>query len=554
MILDYIADMIGLKAKEKGIELIFDIDHEVRANFLGDPLRISQIILNMMSNAIKFTEIGSVSVKVHSHDVDERRTRLQFEVKDTGIGLTQAQINSLFQSYTQADAATSRKYGGTGLGLTISKQLTELMNGQIWVESTYKEGCTFFINLELEYEKPHEFRVYHLPSKEIMQKRILIIDSHENTTNALTNMLGYFHMNVHSVDNEQDARLAMNRQEYDIVFVDDEISEFNQFQLCVKENPPLIVLIQNWINDYDEEYYAERCIDAFIKRPFNQQMLFDTIVRLYSDDKTISHVQKRQYVKDDIKALGRHEILIAEDNIINQKVMKGLLSDTALELVFADDGEIALDKLSHKNDFSLILMDIHMPKLDGYETSRKIQENEDYRNIPIVAMTADAMPEDVKKAKEYGMQDHISKPIDIQSLYETLITYLKTNSDDLDDITHKLHEVPELDYINTMKYTGNDPYLYQSILEDFVSMYSDSHTKMSGYITSQEYAKGEYYARELKEAASNIGAKKLFKYARILENSFENRYYALLLKYEEEYRKSLNTFIEAMNKLLDIKK
>ena len=561
MILDYIADMIGLKAKEKGIELIFNIEKGVRANYLGDPMRISQIILNMMSNAIKFTDEGSICINVRSEDVTFSTTMLQFEVKDSGIGLTPEQVNKLFQSYSQADSSTSRKYGGTGLGLMISKQLTDLMNGKIWVESVYGEGCSFFINLELEHENPKECRVYHLPSKEIMQKRILIIDSHKNTADALENMLGYFHMNIECAHNYDEAKQKISLGAYDIVFVDDKICEQNGTVFLDVDTPPLIVLIQDWIDDIGDIYFDEHKIDTYIKRPFNQKMLFDAILRLYTTDSTLFADIKKDYTKDDVVALGDHTILIAEDNLINQKVMRGLLAGTALNLVFVENGQLALDVLATRNDVELVLMDIHMPVLDGYEATTIIRENKNYDKLAVVAMTADVTPQDVKKAKEVGMQDHIAKPIDILSLYEMLCTYLKVNEtnqstqiqvpNDLEyeKIINLLSHVEYLDYINTLKYTGNDPYLYKSILKDFISMYSDSHNELLRLINSQEYGLGEAYSRDLKEASANIGAKHLFKYTRILEASFVSRDYSLLVKYERKYHLALSDFLDAMSVL-----
>lgn len=553
MILDYIADMIGITVKEKGIELIFNIEHGVRANYLGDPMRISQILLNMMSNAVKFTDEGSISINVRSQDVDSAKTMLQFEVKDSGIGLTQEQVNKLFKSYSQADTSTSRKYGGTGLGLMISKQLTERMNGKIWVESIYGEGSSFFINLELEYENPKENRAYRLPSKEIMQKSILIIDSHKKSVDALENMLDYFHMNIQSTDSINEAKNKLKEEVYDIVFVDDKMSEHNSTVFLDMENPPLVVLIQDWMDNREDVYFDKYNIDAYIKRPFNQKMLFDTILELYANDTSFSTSIKKSYSKEDVIALGKHTVLVAEDNPINQKVLQGLLSGTTLELVFVENGQLALDTLNTRDDIELVLMDIQMPVLDGYETTTLIRKNKKYDNLTIIAMTADVMPVDIKKAKKSGMQDHIAKPIDILSLYSVFCTYLKGKETDIEyeDILKLLSNVKNLDYINSLKYTGNDPYLYKSILQDFIFMYKDSHQKLSSIIKEQNYKKGETYSRELKEASANIGAKELFKYTRILEVSFINGDYSLLEKYEREYHFYLSEFLDSMKVLAE---
>jgi len=420
IILDYLADMIGLKAKEKGLEVVFDIDRSVRANFIGDPMRISQIILNLMSNAVKFTDKGTITLKVSN--IDKNQTLL-FEVIDTGIGITDKQLTNLFQSYSQAKSSTTREYGGSGLGLVISKQLVSLMNGKIWATSKYKKGSSFFVTLPLELESPKEFRVYRLPSKDIMKKRVLIIDSLPKSTEALKNMIGYFHIETQAVKTFKEAKKLLDTKPFDIIFVDDEICNYSTLIEYKKKYNLVNILIQNWMSDFDEKFLKDNGIDTYIKKPFNQKILFDTFVHLYSDI-TVNE-RKTNYTINDLQTLGKKHILLAEDNSVNQKIIKGLLRKTDLELHIANNGQELLELTKSIKTIDLILMDIKMPIMDGYETTKKLREDSKFDNIPIVAMTANSQPEDINKTKEFGMQDYLCKPLEVKSFYKLLFKFLK---------------------------------------------------------------------------------------------------------------------------------
>ncbi|MFA6196326.1 MAG: response regulator [Sulfurimonas sp.] len=424
MILSYLADMMSYKALEKGINLTFDIDHNIGRNYLGDPFRISQILLNLLGNAVKFTNSGGVTLSIKALDAKDGKSLVKFAISDTGIGLKKEQIQNLFQSYTQASSDTSRKYGGTGLGLSISKQLVTLMDGEIWAESQYGKGATFFVTLTLETNESTDKRKYRLPSKDIMQMRVLIIDSNLESLLSLSNLLQYFHIPVESAINLNEANACMNKSNFDILFVDRDmydVLDINAYKVKTKAH---IVLIQNWENILKNEKVDYSVVDEVLKRPFHQQMIFEILSSLYNmngipNNKNQTDVSS----KDDIKALGHHKILIAEDNSINQKVMRGLLADTELELVFANDGKEALHQLN-RTSFELIFMDINMPNLDGLMTTQIIRKKSKFDKIVIVGLSGDANDEDKEKAKSVGMQDYLLKPIDIKALYEVLIKYL----------------------------------------------------------------------------------------------------------------------------------
>jgi signal transduction histidine kinase/response regulator of citrate/malate metabolism len=424
MILSYLADMMSLKAQEKGIKLTFVIDHNIGKNYLGDPLRISQVLLNLLSNAVKFTNEGGVTLRIKTVDSAEESSTVEFEVSDTGIGLKEEEIQNLFQSYSQASSDTSRKYGGTGLGLTISKKLVDIMNGKIWVKSEDGKGSSFFVSLTLDTDQ--DKRKYRLPSKDIMQMRVLIIDSDAESVDSLTNLIRYFHMPVQSAANIDEAKKLMANNGFDILFIDKDLFDLFDVKSYKLENKSHIVLIECWANILRNEKIDYSTVDEVLKKPFHQQRIFEILSSLYNINGIPNNAaQIDRYNKDSVRALGYHKILIAEDNIINQKVMKGLLSDTKLEIEFADDGREALDKLETSSvPYELILMDVNMPNMDGLMASQIIRKKSLFDDIPIVGLSGYGSDEDREQAKNAGMQDYLLKPIDVKVLYEVLNKYL----------------------------------------------------------------------------------------------------------------------------------
>ncbi len=424
MILSYLADMMSLKAKEKGIKLTFVIDHNIGKNYLGDPLRISQVLLNLLSNAVKFTNKGGVTLRIKTVDSAEESSTVEFEVSDTGIGLREEEIQNLFQSYSQASSDTSRKFGGTGLGLTISKKLVEIMNGKIWVKSEFGKGSSFFVTLTLDTDK--DKRKYRLPSKDIMGMSVLIIDSDAESVDSLKNLISYFQMPVQSAVNIEDAKELMAKNGFDILFIDKDIFDLLDVKSYKLEKKSHIVLIECWANILRNEKIDYSIVDEVLKKPFHQQRIFEILTSLYNINGIPNNTQQiDRYNKESIKALGFHKILIAEDNKINQKVMSGLLRGTKLEIEFADDGQEALNKLETNGaTYELIFMDVNMPNMDGLMASQIIRKKSVFDNIPIVGLSGHGSDEDREQAKNAGMQEYLLKPIDVKALYEVLNQYL----------------------------------------------------------------------------------------------------------------------------------
>lgn len=423
-IFNYLADMIGLKVKEKNLELIFDIDHNLNKSFIGDPLRVSQILLNLLGNAAKFTDKGSITLASSVLSSNETHRELLFEVRDTGIGITQKQLEHLFENYTQADGDTSRKYGGTGLGLSIAKQLSKMMHGDVWAESTYGKGTSFFVKILLEKDTHESKRRYRLPSKELMQKRILLADTREKSIEALRKILDYFHMDITTACSVEQAHEVLTKNEFDILFIDEEMFYKCQGDTCRLDKKEHIVILEDWMDSLQKDEASYLPGHLYLKRPFTQKMLFETILKLYNFQNEECKEEKSA-TKEDLKTLGKQRILLAEDNEINQAVIKGLLRESEIEVVCTNNGQEAVDTLlSSSEPFKLILMDINMPILGGIEATKKIRQFEKFTNTAIVALSGDTSQEDITKTKEAGMQDYLVKPIDVSALYKILMHYL----------------------------------------------------------------------------------------------------------------------------------
>jgi signal transduction histidine kinase/HPt (histidine-containing phosphotransfer) domain-containing protein len=556
--LDNVANMMSVKAEEKGLELVFDIDNSVPAMIKGDPLRLGQVIINLMNNAVKFTQRGTIVLKVKMLSVDGKKF-LEFIVSDTGIGLTKEQIKKLFQAFSQADSSTSRKYGGTGLGLTISKQLVELMGGNIWVESKYGEGSRFIFTIETEQL---ERRSYRLPSRSLMKKKILIVEDNAKTSASLTQMLGYFqYTSLHASNAKEMKQLILNNS-FDIVFIDKDIMSECSSEEIQKYSNAKIVLMQSGLQIMSDKMFNDVVIHAYLAKPFNQQMIFQIILDLFSKESMKRTQSVQKLTKNNLSVLRGSCILLAEDNVINQTVIFGLLEDTGIEVVIANNGKEVLIQLEKNSNIEMVLMDINMPVMDGYEATIKLRKKSKYNNLPVVALTANAMQKDIERAKEVGMQEHLGKPIDVQALYGLLLKYIvkkvdastvhesKNKENDIKLTLEQIAKLKDLNIQEGMERVGGDAVLYKNILFDFVDIFKDSVSQFETLISQSRMEEVAYLAHNIKGTAGNIGAESLFKMMELFEAAIEKKDedFDLLIHRYKEIFESILLSIESLKK------
>jgi signal transduction histidine kinase/FixJ family two-component response regulator len=401
-IVERIVDLLKPLANKKGLDIFINYSESINNNFYGDPLRVGQILTNIIGNAIKFTDKGNITIYISKND-----NKIKFEVKDTGIGLTTKEISKLFKSFSQADGSITRKYGGTGLGLSISKQLVELMNGKIWVESEIEKGSTFIFEIEL----------------------------------------------VSIVDNKSD-----------------------------KEK-------------------EEKMID-----------------------------------KKSIKLLEGKNILLVEDNIINQEMMKGILDNIKLNISLANNGQEAVEKFDTNNNYDLILMDIQMPIMDGYQASRIIREKS--KNIPIIALSANGMKEDIEKSKSAGANEHLVKPFDVLVLYKILVKYILE-----DEKGQKDEEYESTKKLSNFKYIDKEHALELLLGEEDLFLIAAKGLLKYKDIKLEELDDIEFNSmvHKIKGVAGSAGATKVLE---IIEKLYGNRNDDLIKKFQEELLNACNEITE----------
>lgn len=415
-LLDDISNIISHKANEKHIELIFDIDRSVPNKLIGDPLRLLQVLVNLLNNAIKFTEQGHVILRARGQQISRLNLKIHFEVIDTGIGMDQGQIAKLFQSYTQADESITRKYGGTGLGLAICKNLVSLMGGSIQVSSKPNIGSTFSFNIKLHSDFDFEKRHYRLPSTDLMSKNALILDDSSENASVLQRGLEYFHYEVKSISESSDVVALFKNYAFDIVFIDTKMALSGEFkrelQNRIKEDALKLV----WMGEDIKKRGG-----YILSKPFNQLDIFNTVLAIYGYmDQSGKHQNNTKKLKESLKKFGGETLLLAEDNEINRSIIAGLLAGTDIVIVTAETGRQAVDIVNENPNVNVILMDIQMPIMDGFEASRIIRLNQDFDPIPIIAVTGNTLESDIQNISNAGMNGHIAKPIDVNTFYTTL--------------------------------------------------------------------------------------------------------------------------------------
>jgi two-component system, sensor histidine kinase and response regulator len=565
-ILGNIANVVGMQAEKKGLEFVFQIDPMVSQNLVGDPLRLGQVLMNLAGNAVKFTEQGEVVVSVSLEKQVEDELTLRFSVRDSGIGLKQEQIENLFSAFSQADDSITRKYGGTGLGLAICKQLTELMNGEIWAESELGKGTEFIFTAKLRALEDNQERTAN-KSARLQGLRALIVDDNEAARNVLAAMLTSFKIKV---DTAGDGNMAISLLEraiqqgipYDVVLLDWIMPGIDGIETAkrIKANaslakvPAMLMVTANGREDAYQQ--ADNVgLNAFLLKPVYASVMYNAL----SDILGSQTLQGPQTIKKtgqttNIEKLQGAHVLLVEDNSINQEVATELLEDVGIVVTIASNGQECLDALQDRT-YDLVLMDIQMPVMDGLEVTRRIRQNTKFKELPIIAMTAHAMTGDRGKSLAAGMNDHITKPIDQTVLYQTLKDWIpekqpgtlpalpgQSNSVSIKK-THSLPVLPGIDQVEALKALGHNEKLFEKILYDFQQRYSSfpaTLRKLSVRNQGQEIAE---IAHTIKGVSGYIGSSSLMKCAQKLEDALRNNQ-------QEDAASSLVSFIDALEEIL----
>lgn len=438
-VLDNLSNLIGEKCAEKGLEFIYDIDPSISETLVGDSLRLGQILINYTNNAVKFTEKGEVIVRVKKVSQNGRTCILRFEVEDTGIGLTAEQQKNLFQSFQQADTSTTRRYGGTGLGLIISKRLAQLMGGEVGVDSVYGKGSVFWFTAALEEARCAE----NLRSAtiRIAGRRVLIVDDNLHARSILNDMLRAYQLRTDMADGGAAAISLVKKADaehdpYEMIYMDmqmpvlDGIDAYHVIQsLPLRCEVPRCIIITAFSREDVYQRIQGAGIEMVLVKPISASTLLESTLRILGAIQIGSErmdTHRPEEIDVDPSPIYGSRILLVEDNDLNQQVAVGILAAGKFQVEIAANGKIAVEK-TFESPPDLILMDMQMPVMDGIEATRQIRSNPDLRRIPIIAMTANAMQADREQCMEVGMNDYIAKPFDPNQLFSVLLQWLPHN-------------------------------------------------------------------------------------------------------------------------------
>ena len=574
-VLDNLSNMVNMKAMEKGIELVFDVAVDVPIMLKGDPLRLGQILLNLSNNAVKFTESGEIKISASVVSREDNQVKLYFSVKDTGIGLTEEQCGKLFQAFSQADTSTSRKYGGTGLGLTISKKLSELMGGEIGVESVYGKGSTFYFTACFEIQKNAKKKSDVIP-KVLKGLKTLVVDDNESARLVMENYLKDFEFRVDTVDSGEKAIRYVNNEAqgndpYKLIFMDWKMEGINGIDaareiiaLMPANQRPKIIMVTSYGREEIMDQAMTAGLDSFLIKPVNQSLIFDTVVDVFGQrDGTEIEIEvkerKRNYQLDGIRGA---KILLVEDNEVNQQVATELLESEQFVVDIADNGQIGVEKYLASKDhpYDIILMDLQMPVMDGMTAAKYILEDEAYYGTPIIAMTADAMSGVQERVLQIGMKDYVTKPIDIDELFSTLEKWIKPGERQVAEKSEEKHsfenemlgDIAGISIQEGLTRVAGNTKVYKKLLRSFAVNNKDFQGEVRRALAAGDQTTAERIAHTLKGVSGNLGANGLFQLVKHLDDELKKSDYDNQLVEEGlvSVQQSLDQLIQAIEAVL----
>lgn len=539
-VLENVTNLIGEKCESKGLELIFEIDSSLTNRLIGDPLRLGQILINYANNAVKFTDAGEVMISIKLLSTAANSAHIRFEVRDTGVGLTPEQQQRLFQSFQQADTSTSRKYGGTGLGLAISKKLAELMGGEVGVSSQVNVGSTFWFTSHLGLGPENTGR--NLPAPDMRGRRVIVVDDNETARQVMAHMLREMTFEVDEASSGPEALQRIlerhqAKQPVEIAFIDWQMPEMDGIkvarQISKMDHPPCSVLVTGFGR---EEFFKEAelagILHALVK-PVNPSLLFDTAIRALGSEAPSSArmTQTNSPSTPDLSSIRGAKVLLVDDNELNQQLGSELLTSAGLVVDLADNGQMALDMLND-HTYELVLMDMQMPIMDGITATKAIRESGRWGDLPILAMTANAMSSDRDRCLAAGMNGHITKPIDPNLLYEAMTQWIAPRTTDTavpappiapstgtasPEMQKALRTIPGLDVDGGLGRALNQFHLYENLLRRFLKGAANAVQSTRKQLEQGESADAERSMHTLKGTASTIGASDIAALAATVE-------------------------------------
>jgi two-component system sensor histidine kinase/response regulator len=512
---------LALRADEKGLELLCEISSDVPETMVGDPGRLRQILINLVGNALKFTHQGEVGLTVRADLVEEKSSTLHIVVSDTGLGIAPDKLSTIFDSFNQADTSTTREFGGTGLGLTISKRLIEMMNGKIWVESVLGAGSHFHFSVTLPIATRREVLVKSPTTPVIMTGvKVLIVDDNRTNRRILEGLVKQWGMNPTATSDGEKALVELAaaqeaNEPYDLVLTDMHMPGMDGFGLVerVKLNPQLATSTIMMLTSGGQRGDAARCgelgISAYLLKPVRQSELRDAIAKVLrvKEQPDVAPMITRSTLQAEQEPGNAMVVLLAEDNRVNQKLAIRLLEKRGHQVVVAASGKEALLALEERS-YDLVLMDVQMPEMDGLEATRLIREREQTsgRHQPIVAMTALVMKGDRERCMAAGMDGYLSKPLQLQELDEVLDRYVDREAASRSDVAQTDPSAEAVCVEDLLERTDGDLIFLSELIELFRGDYPvQIRTAREAVIENNPVAL-QYAAHTFKGALQNLAA------------------------------------------------
>jgi signal transduction histidine kinase/DNA-binding response OmpR family regulator/HPt (histidine-containing phosphotransfer) domain-containing protein len=529
-VFDNLSNLVGLKTEEKGLELLFDFPEDLPQNLIGDSLRLGQVLVNLGNNAVKFTdEGGEITISVIVKEKVDDSILLQFSVCDSGIGMTPEQQGKLFKSFSQADTSTSRKYGGTGLGLAISKNLSGLMGGDIWVESEYGKGSSFYFTARFKVDQ-NTLSNDKPAAKTLDVLRVLVVDDNASAREILSSMLESFGLHVDQSESGEKALALLKKSNvedpYSLVLMDWKMPGMDGVEAtrAIQKDKtcgeiPTVIMVTSYGREEANRAASDIDLGGFLTKPVTASSLLDAILiavgkEVASDTRNVTRILESEA---SIEKLAGAHILLVEDNALNQELALELLESNGLHVKVANNGLQALEQLK-LSDFDGVLMDLQMPVMDGLEATRKIRQQTKFEHLPIIAMTANAMVGDKEKVLEAGMNDHIAKPINVTQMFKTMSQWIipktplksKVDRPNLDnDLVVELPDLKEINIKIGLNSTQGSRKLYRKLLVKFYEHNYNFSESFKQALSRDDEQETTRIAHTLKGISGTIGAKKV---------------------------------------------
>ena len=540
-VISSVTTLTAQKAHEKGLEFLAHVSPEVPEHLLGDPLRLGQVLTNFVNNAVKFTETGEIRLNIGLLERTGEKVKLELSVRDTGIGMTKEQAAKLFRPFTQADTSTTRKHGGTGLGLTICRKLVELMGGQIRLESEPGVGSTFTFTVWLGVGEAKG--AGRTVPRRFDDLRVLVVDDNAAAREILVESLATLSGHVDAVSSGAEAIAAIRERDadapYDLVFMDWRMPGMDGLEATrrIKEDSrlhrqPAVVIVTAFGREEVREEAERLHVDAFLLKPVTKSMLVDAMVSIFAAEAE-GQPGAVEHAAESTRLAGVR-VLLVEDNEINQQIAVELLEGCGASVAVANNGREAVEKLfsvPFPPPYDLVLMDLQMPEMDGYQATRKIRSDERFSGLPIVAMTAHATMEERQRCLEAGMDDHVAKPIDPALLFETVQRHHKAAPAAAAPVpapaappasataAADVPVVAGLDTADGLRRVAGNRKLYLKLLREFVAKQGPAADEAAAALVRGDRAVAERLAHTVKGVAGSLGAREVQEAAGALEKA-----------------------------------